>query len=323
MYESLGSVALKSGERAEIGLVTAPEPDDPRGVSPLLGHKGGAWTEHIEHALHEALDGLETRFYIASREGRAVANVMTVEYAGAGILGHVWTIHEHRRQGLCEAIFAQLQPHFLARGGLRLTLGTGFDSAPYWIYHRHGFRSIVANTGFMQWTPAEDFAQRWYAPAATRVVPYAWRHWPALAQLLADDFGDGLAALGMESFGPRNFEGYGVQLHVACRDRADTSMMVLETERGAAMGFALLAPDKRWPGVYNLDLHAHPNFAGDLPKLAASLTWPEAKVTCCLPAAAAARREAVEAAGFEAEAILTDHLPNGDDVIMFQTTIRR
>jgi len=73
-------------------------------------------------------------------DGIAVSNVMTVECAGAGILGHVFTREEHRRQGLCQAIFGVLQPHFRQRGGLRLTLDTGFDSPPYWIYHRHGFR---------------------------------------------------------------------------------------------------------------------------------------------------------------------------------------
>jgi GNAT superfamily N-acetyltransferase len=312
MYEILAETTLKSGLTAEIGLLTAPDPADALGVAPLLGHKGGIWQTHIERALAGELDGLETRFYLARVEGLAVCNVMTVEFAGAGILGHVFTRPEHRRQGLCEAVFAQLQPHFRARGGLRLTLGTGFESSAYWIYHRHGFRPLLPSSGFMSWAVAPDFADRWYAPAPAVVQPLAWRHWPALAQLLADDFGDGLQAMGLNAFGPVNFEGSGLAL----LQDSTAQVRVLETA-SKAVALASLSPDRRWPTVTDLDLIGHPAWSAEWPRLLAALTLPPGKTQCWLPPESQARRAAVESLGFQLEATLTGQRPDGGDVLAF------
>src|SRR5205823_5786125 len=120
-------------------------------IAPLLGHKRPRTRWEIELALREPMEGLESRFYLGLVAGEAVANVMTVEYRGVGILGHVFTRPEFRRQGICNAIMEQQMEDFRRRGGRYMALGTGYDSAPYHIYRGFGFESILPQYGFMKY----------------------------------------------------------------------------------------------------------------------------------------------------------------------------
>src|ERR1051325_11454983 len=131
MYEKLDNAQIKTGESIEIGVVTTPEDRLLTGVEDLLAHKGDEWKTHIHAALSGETDALETRFYIGLLDGYPVANVMTVERNGIGILGHVFTRPEHRRKGICQAVMARQMDHFRQRGGHVLTLGTGFERPPY------------------------------------------------------------------------------------------------------------------------------------------------------------------------------------------------
>lgn len=318
MYQVLGTATLKDGATAEIGCVQSPDPDDPRGVRELLAHKGEPWGWHVDEALRHELDGIVTRFYVAVMDGRAVSNVMTVEHGGAGILGHVYTLPDYRRRGLCTAIFERLMPDFRARDGLRLTLGTGYDRPAYWIYHAFGFRSVVPESGFMKYQAGDDFAARWYGSGPARVEPLGWRHWPGTAQLFADDFGQGLQIFAGHGFGPFNYEGAFVHLYKSICDGGPAQAQVLATGRGAVVGIALLQPDNRWQNrVWQLDTLTHPDFATDLPALLEAIDWPEAKVQIYLPAAATARREAVAGAGFTVEGTFRGQLIGGGDVVVY------
>lgn len=316
MFEPFETVPLKTGETAELGVLLAPDPGDPRGVGELLAHKPGDWGWHLQLALSEGLDGCDTRFYLAAIDGRAVSNVMVSETCGVGILGHVFTRPEHRRKGLCQRLFDHLMPDFRERGGLQLVLGTGFDSAPYWIYHRHGFRSRLPNSGHMTYQARPDYPDIWYAAGPTSVASYDWRHWAPVTQLLSDDYGQGLQALGLKAFGPLNFEGGGVSLKRAC-DAGEVDFRVLETPTGAAVGIALQRRDPVWPGLWNLDLVGHPDFTDGLSDLVAALPAREGLTQVWLPAVAAARRAALEAHGFVCDAALRGRLPNGGDVAVY------
>ena len=143
MYKRFTTVQLKSGETMEIGVAVAPEPAMKEKMADLLRHKGGVWNWHVEKNMTERLDDLETRFHVGIIGGNPVSNVMTLEYKGVGILGHVFTRPEHRRKGACHAILTELMKDFRSRGGRLLHLGTGFDSPPYWIYHSFGFRGLA------------------------------------------------------------------------------------------------------------------------------------------------------------------------------------
>ena len=142
MYTTFGSEVLKSGERLEVGVVTAPDAEFGDAIQRLLVHKGPEWALHMGATLRGETDMLETRFYVGLLDGAPVANVMTVESKGIGILGHVFTRPAQRRKGICQAVLRRLMDDFRLRGGSVLLLGTGYESPAYWIYHSFGFRSL-------------------------------------------------------------------------------------------------------------------------------------------------------------------------------------
>lgn len=314
----MGESALASGETATLGVVTTPDPEDSLGVMELLAHKPGDWQWHLEVAFATGPPGLATRFYVAVIDGRAVSNVLLTESADVGILGHVFTRPEHRRKGLCQAIFDRLMPDFRTRGGLRILLGTGYDSPAYWIYHRNGFRSRLPESGMMIYESRADYPAIYYALGPVVIERFDWRHWPPLAHLLIDDYGEGLQSLHYRAFGPFNFEGHGVSLAKALAEGAAVEANVLVTPRGSVVGFALLRPDPLWQGFRLLDLVAHPDFAGHLEDLVGSLSLADGPVQAWLPAVAAARRAALERHGFRAVATVERQLPGGGDAVWYR-----
>jgi hypothetical protein len=80
-------------------------------------HKGEPWLSHVNRALSGDIKDLETRFYVGKLNGQIVANIMTVEYNRTGILGHVFTMPEQRRKGICSLIMEQQMADFKCRGG--------------------------------------------------------------------------------------------------------------------------------------------------------------------------------------------------------------
>ena len=83
MYDKLGTVKLKTEERMEVGVITAPDAPHAEEVKQFLGHKGGNWEWHIQRCVIETLDALETRFYVGKLDGRVITNIMTVEHEGS------------------------------------------------------------------------------------------------------------------------------------------------------------------------------------------------------------------------------------------------
>ena len=115
MYERLDMVRLKSGEEVELGVVIGPDLDwADRIDEDLLGHKGPTWRWGNRLVLTEAMD-LEAYFYILHRDGVPFASVMNIEYQGIGILGHVFTKPEDRRQsahdGTVESSLSEVEIH--------------------------------------------------------------------------------------------------------------------------------------------------------------------------------------------------------------------
>src|SRR5947209_8971345 len=151
MYERLGEATLKSGERMEIGVITAPDAEWTERIVPFLGHKGEPYASHIRRSNEGPMDELDTRYYVGHREGRVITEVMIVGARGAGILGHVYTLPEERRKGAYQAVMAAQMADMPGRGYRVLSLGTGFDSAPYRIYQSFSFEGIGPGRGEMLW----------------------------------------------------------------------------------------------------------------------------------------------------------------------------
>lgn len=242
MEQHLASHALGSGENLDIVLVKAPDAPRRQDVQHLLAHKGTEWQTHIAAALDGRTDQLETRFYLGVCGGRAVANVMTTEYLDVGILGHVFTTPDRRRQGICSAVLRAALDDFAARGGAVLLLGTGFESPAYWIYHSFGFRSLRG--GFMRWAAPgkEDFEAEWFETALVRPVELAWRHLPLLALLASVPGPERLRSAAWAVEGIGNLEWAGVRFMHDQVSGVPAHAVVLEGANGAVLGCATAYP---------------------------------------------------------------------------------
>jgi GNAT superfamily N-acetyltransferase len=283
MYRHLGIVTLKTGEQMEMGVVQCPDPSWGAQVIPLLGHKSRESREHFQAAFAGPLDHLDTRFYLGTIGGIAVANIMIVgahRAGGAvGILGHVYTRPEHRQKGACSQLMAALMEDVRRDGYRALTLGTGFETHPYWIYHRFGFRSIDGVSGRMKWLASPDFEEAWFAPGATTVRPMRWDDWAPLNLLTYQPVQPDEALPRSWTFrvkGQGSLEGSFQALRRAISRHVPITAVVLESEQGATAGWAVLQPDDLAFGDgWLLDLYVHPRFRGAASRLLAAITWPE------------------------------------------------
>jgi GNAT superfamily N-acetyltransferase len=327
----------------EIGVVECPDSSWAGQVVPLLGHKGPEWRHHIEAALQEPLDDLETRFYLGLVERTAIANVMIVGARGAGILGHVYTRPEHRRKGACSQLMAVQMAHTKQLGYRLLTLGTGFETPPYWIYHRLGFRSIDGTSGRMRWlaTPAAE-AQH-FRPGATTVRPLGWHDWAPLnllAYRLTEPDEELPRSWAFRLKGHGSLEGSFAALRVllphespptldavrrALAAGARLAALTLETEHGAAVGWAILQlDDLALRDAWLLDLYVHPGFRSHTAQLLAAVPWPDgARVAAYTSAPDGYRAAALQAAGFRRVAELPGWVRRGEAPVALRIFARQ
>jgi predicted N-acetyltransferase YhbS len=300
VYTRLGEAGLKTGERMEIGVVECPDPVWASQVAPLLGHKGPEWRHHIEAALREPLDELQTLYYLGLVEGAAITNVMIAgarrAAGGCGILGHVYTRPEHRRKGAYAHLMAAQMEHTRRLGYRVLTLGTGFESPPYWIYHRFGFRSIDGTSGRMTWLAAPEAEAEWFRPGATRVRPMRWDDWAPL-NLLAyrptEPDEELPRSVVFRLTGHGSLEGSFLEVRLPLpylrsprtaeelrhgMEAARLAALTLESEHGAAVGWAVLQPDElALRNSWRLDCYVHPAFRAATAQLLSAMPWPEGK----------------------------------------------
>jgi GNAT superfamily N-acetyltransferase len=274
MYRKIEDVAARDGASWEMGVITAPAPDFLAEMSAFYMHKGELWLWTVEASLGGEWDGVTARFYVASVAGRVVASVMVNENWGVGEVAHVYTVPEQRGRGLCSRLMREAVEDFDRRGGRVLYLGTGYDSTAYHIYSRCGFRSVTPESGLMLRTKSLDVEADLFAPAETRVVHAAWRHYPLMNALSMTPSGGMRSRLlqpTRAAYGPSMFEwAFLVLLDQALARRVE--FRVLEVAGRCVAGWGTLAP--RW-GVggdgWLLDFHVHPRFAADADRLIEAL----------------------------------------------------
>ena len=327
MYNKLGEAVLKTEERMEVGVITAPDEPHAEEVKQFLGHKPGNYKWHIERCVTEVLDALETRFYVGKLDGRVITNIMTVEHEGIGILGHVFTLPEQRRKGACKGVMGYQMEDFRQRPGRALYLGTGYNSHPYHIYHSFGFESVLSESGFMKYHVNSDFEERYFAPsesAPPKAEPKSvqWHDWPKVTALSGIVGSDTLRSLTWGVYGPTNLEGgfLGFKHDLETGDvYADAKLLI--TSEGAIVGWATVSRDARWkPATAVLDLFFHPNFADDVPALLSAVTFPESKVQCYVDSSSEKKAAVLETAGFTCEGRLKNQFVSGGqgyDVLVF------
>jgi len=195
MYESLGSVRLKDGEQVQAGVVLGPDDLWADRVCELLKHKGEIWRWGNAECLRNDL-GIDVRFYVLHRDNVPFANMFTITGDGVGHFGHVFTEPANRRKGAAVSLMALQMEDFRTRSGRSgvaggpCFLGTGYDSAPYHIYHGEGFRGIEAGSGTMEYYPESGaaFREHWFAPGPVEVRAASWENWPTSGPLSVGDF---------------------------------------------------------------------------------------------------------------------------------------
>ncbi len=322
MYNKLGEVKLKTEERMEVGIITAPDAPHAEEVKQFLGHKGGYYEWHIVRCVTEVLGALETRFYVGKLDGRVITNIMTVEHEGVGILGHVFTLPQQRRKGAAKGVMAYQMEDFRQRSGRALYLGTGYNSHPYYIYHSFGFESVFSEAGFMKYHVDSDFEEHYFAPVPAHPKPVEWHDWPKVTALSGIVGWDALRSLAWNMYGPMNFEGgfLGFKHALETEDVYDDAKL-LTTSDGAIVSWATVSRDERWkPATAVLDLFFHPNFADDVPTLLSAIEFPQSKVQCYIDSGAKKKAEILETAGFTCEGRLKNQFAYGGqnyDVLMF------
>ncbi|MBA3709951.1 MAG: GNAT family N-acetyltransferase [Planctomycetes bacterium] len=307
MYTALAPVTLKSGERVEFGVVAAPDADWSARLQKLLLHKDDIWQWQNTELLTTPV-GIEPYFYILHRGGKPFANIMTAEYRGVGLFGHVWTDEADRGQGASSSIMAQQMEHFRSRGGKALYLGTGFDGVPYRMYAKLGFVGIEDGSGSMTWTPGPKahFEADYFAKGPATVSPLDWTHWPTSSPLFASALPGVVRSSNLRLLGRTLTEGPFLPVIRDERKRradgaAPRAIALAKDDNGAVVGFAMLEVHPAWPDAKQLDLWCHPDFWDRAPELIAPLGLATAGRTIAYgDAETPLRNRALKAAGFHA-----------------------
>lgn len=317
MYESLGQVTLKTGERVEAGVVHGPDAEWAPRVSTLLGHKTPPWDWQNTQCLTRDDLGLDISFYLLHRGGTPFSNIMTVALDGVGLFGHVFTVPEDRRKHATSLLMALQMAHFRTRRGKTggpgraLYLGTGYDSPAYHIYQSNGFRGIEPASGVMDWhiRGREAFEAEYFGRAGDplSIDPIGWRHWPTSSPLFCAAFGnaDGVVKLPTARVLGRTLTEEPV-LHLLRseaeyrRQKQPARALALQNRRtGAVLGLACWAWDALWQTVL-VDLYCHPDHWGHAGKLLAGLKIPggAARVIAYADAGCPAKVAALKKCGY-------------------------
>jgi len=144
------------------------------------------------------------------------------------------------------------------------------------------------------------------------VVEPTWSAWPRLNALFAEPE-EFIKSIAYARFYKDCAEDvYLWLLHAMGEDESVCTKLLESESTGAVLGCAWVVPDKRFPGVYLLDLCCHANHTSGYRWLLDAMRWPAAKVTTYVEAGPDAKAAALEAAGFEREATLKRHLRKRD-----------
>lgn len=315
MYQSLGNISLKSGEQVEAGVVRGPDSAWTERLVGLLAHKGDPWNWQNAQVLEQDL-GLAVNFYILHRGAVPFANIMTVEQAGVGHFGHVWTEPADRQQGASSQLMRLQMQDFVDRGGRALFLGTGVDSVPFRMYASFGFQGIEPGSGYMAFYSQSqaEFEASYFAPGPVTIQPLAWPHWSASAPLFLGDFPGLIRCAPLQLFGRSSTEGPLLDALLAATQRqaAGEPLQVLALQNqatGAVVGLAAWNWHPVWPETVLVDCYCHPAYWRHADDLLQALPLPAAvRRVAYVDGGHAVKATCLAAAGFQPVATLPQWL---------------
>lgn len=263
MYSPLGTGTLKSGEEAEIGVVLAPDAEQGPLIMDFLRHKGGLWSWHLEQALGpKGTPGLACRFYLLRHGSDAFSHIMTVEANRTAILGHVFTPERHRRKGAAGLLMERvLKDYALREPRGFIGLSTDFDSAPYHLYLKSGFRGVEPGSGDMECLLDPGALETRFSPGAWELVEPAWEHWPQLEALNLRPEGPALRSYAYKLRGRKAWEWPFLDLYKGFLAGGHRCRIVVKRDNRAVVGYGFVTPDPALgPGNDLLDIFCHSAF---------------------------------------------------------------
>ena len=304
---------LRTGETVELALIRAPNDAWAERIETMLRHKGDPWNWQNSELLRRE-SGVTATFFLLHRDGVPFSNIMLVEKAGAGILGHVWTSPADRRAGASTILMEVLLEDFRRRGGRALVLGTDFDRAPWHYYRSHGFEPVEPESGYMALYPdsRDAFERAWFNATEAVVEPLDWPHWPAAAPLFVGDF-EGvvkIAAAGL--IGRRSSEEPLLPLIHEERHQREVggpgcARVLRDASGSAVLGLACQRGHALWPDTTVVDVYCHPRWWHRVAELLAELpaAAPGARLVAYADSKHAAKCAVLQQAGF----VETSRLP--------------
>jgi hypothetical protein len=232
---------------------------------------------------------------------------MTIERGGVGLFGHVWTDEADRGQGAASWLLELLLSDFRARGGRALWLGTGYDTHPYRLYAKHGFRGLEERHNEMVLCLGGDlatFETEWFAAHGAVPEPLGWGHWPTASPLFAGAFPGVARAPSLALVGRHIVEGPLLQPIPANRERIargemPTAAVIAAPDTGAVIAFAHWCDAPPWDGTSQLDLWCHPSAWSRAGELVETLRIPrDRRLIAWADGDCTAKAEALAALGF-------------------------
>jgi len=273
MISETRNLTLRSGEPVEASIVRAPDRDWADRLVRMLSHKGDPWNWQNSELLTSET-GLDARFFVLHRQGSPFANIMLVDAAGAGILGHVWTEPRDRRSGASSMLMELVLEDFRARGGQALFLATDYEGPAWNYYRRWGFEPVERGSGYMARyeTNAGEFDATWFGASQARVEPLDWPHWPGAVPLFLGPWPGAIRIAATKLIGRQSPEEAILpilrdQRAMMSAGEPGVATILQATDGPAVLGFASRYPDRFWPRRTIVDLYCHPRWwhrAGDL-----------------------------------------------------------
>ncbi|MBI1290845.1 GNAT family N-acetyltransferase [bacterium] len=176
-------------------------------IRALLGHKGSPYIAHVEDFLANgrdgSIEGLEWRFHLALHAGRPVANICLWEAGGIGLLGHVYTVPEHRGQGIASRLLSMTIDGARSRGLLAIDLNTEPGSPAAMLYERQGFipRPWLPGSMILALAAPSD------SGTESQWERFRWAHWPRLNEYCLQETSSGLPVGPLDLKLPASAEG--------------------------------------------------------------------------------------------------------------------
>jgi hypothetical protein len=281
MWRKIGEISLRTGEIMEVYMVRTPDPHYGRDIVSFLSMSipnEELWLWHLNLAIHGELDELESRFYIGLLTNRIISNVTTWKYGAIGIVGHLFTVEEHRRKGACTGLMKAVIQDFRKHDG-KILIG-GFRETSYPIAKNLGFKSIVDHCEVMHCYLDPHFESEYFRTKNVFCRDSMWKDWPGIGLLFGIREGEYLRSIKHKIFGNFDYEEHFLE-DMRERLKGLCISKVLTSEKGSIVGYATLTyKHELKDNFWLLDFFVHPENMSYADNIFDAMGFPTGKIRC-------------------------------------------